>query len=324
MQKSILSLLQSLGSIYDLFSLTSSAHITHESRTIRSMRRLSTLAFLFAIFLGTLSAQELPYFVTYSHHMEEPGSLDLETKALAGTPRNGNSFGATALELEYGTTAWWTSELYLEGQKTSKDSAIFTGFRIENRIRPLMREHWINPVLYFEFENINGANKSLLEVVGHDGNDDLTGPNAEGRAEKKREAEFKLILSSNAKGWNFSENIVAEKNLKHAPWEFGYALAASRPLRLEGGTRSSAFSLQNFAAGGELYGGLGDRDSFGLHETSHYFGPSLNWSIPSGPTITFSPNFGLNDHSAPRLYRFGVAYEIGQVSRFFTRHQGAR
>ena len=102
------------------------------------MRRLSTLAFVFTIFLGTLSAQELPYFVTYSHHMEEPGSLDLETKTAAGTPRGGNGFGATALELEYGTTAWWTSELYLEGQKTAKDSAIFTGFRIENRIRPLM------------------------------------------------------------------------------------------------------------------------------------------------------------------------------------------
>jgi hypothetical protein len=289
------------------------------------MRRLCIFALFFVLSLLPAYAQELPYFVTYSHHMEEPGSLDLETKTLAGTPRDGNSFGATALELEYGTTAWWTSELYLEGQKTAKDSTVFTGFRIENRVRPLMREHWINPVLYFEFENINGANKSMLEVVGHDGNDDLIGSNAVGRAERKREAEFKLILSSNAKGWNFSENIVAEKNLKHAPWEFGYALAASRPLRLVGGTRSSAFAPENFAAGAELYGGLGDRDSFGLRETSHYFGPSLNWSIPAGPTITFSPNFGLNDHSAPRLYRFGVAYEIGQMARFFgKRNQGVR
>jgi hypothetical protein len=257
--------------------------------------------------------------------MEEPGSLDVETKSATGTPKDGNRFGATALELEYGTLAWWTSELYLEGQTTAKDSTVFTGFRMENRVRPLMREHWINPVLYFEFEDINGANKSLLEVVGHDGNDDLTVSNGEGRAEREREVEFKLILSSNAKGWNFSENVIAEKNIRHAPWEFGYALAASRPLRLAGGTRSSAFALENFSAGAELYGGLGDRDSFGLHETSHYFGPSLNWSIPGGATVTVSPNFGLNEYSAPRLYRFGVAYEIGQASRLFEKHnQGAR
>ncbi len=274
------------------------------------------------ISLSPLHAQELPYFVTYSHHMEEPGSLEIETKFVTGRPKDGDHFGATALELEYGTLAWWTSELYLEGQTTAKDSTVFTGFRIENRVRPLMREHWINPVLYFEFEDINGANKSLLEVVGHDGNNDLTGSNAEGHAEKKREAEFKLILSSNVRGWNFSENVTSEKNLKHAPWEFGYALAASRPLRLAGSARSSAFALENFSAGAELYGGLGDRDSFGLHETSHYFGPSVNWSIPEGPTVTVSPNFGLNDHSAPRLYRFGVSYEIGQVSRFFAKHNG--
>lgn len=264
-----------------------------------------------------LSAQELPYFVTYSHHMEEPGSLEIETKVAAAKPRDGNRFGASALELEYGARAWWTSELYLEGQTTAKESTVFTGFRFENRVRPLLREHWINPVIYAEFENINGANKSLLEVVGHDGNDDLTGSNGEGRAEKKREAELKLILSSNFKGWNVSENITAEKNLRHAPWEFGYALAASRPLRLAGGLRSSAFALQNFSAGAEMYGGLGDRDSFGLHETSQYFGPTLNWAIPRGPTITASPNFGLNDHSVDRIYRFGVAYEIGQLSRFF-------
>jgi hypothetical protein len=262
-------------------------------------------------------AQELPYFVTYSHHLEEPGSLEIETKSTTGKPTDGNRFGTGVLELEYGTRAWWTSELYLEGQTTAKESTVFTGFRIENRVRPMMLEHWINPVLYFEFEDINGANKSLLEVVGHDGNDDLTGSNGEGRAEKKREVEFKLILSSNAKGWNFSENVIAEKNIKHAAWEFGYALATSRPLRLSGGISASAFALQNFSAGAELYGGLGDRDSFGLHKTAHYFGPSLSWSIPGGPTVTVSPNFGLNDYSAPVLYRFGAAYEVGQLSRFF-------
>ncbi len=30
-------------------------------------------------------------------------------------------------------------------------------------------------------------------------------------------------------------------------------------------------------------------------------------------TLSFSPQFGLNDFSVPRLYRFRVSYEINQV-----------
>lgn len=285
------------------------------------MNRLFVVLILVVMAPIGIFAQELPYFVTYSHHMEEPGSLEIESKTATGRPDGGNRFAADAVELEYGTRAWWTSELYLEGQKTAKDSTVFTGFRLENRIRPLLREHWINPVLYFEFEDINGANRSLLEVVGHDSNSDLTVSNAEGRADKQREGELKLILSSNAKGWNFAENVIAEKNLGHAAWEFGYALGVSRPLRLAGGAHSGLFAPENFALGGELYGGLGDKDSFGLRDTSHYFGPTVNWSGPGGLTLTGSPSFGLNGNSVARIYRVGLSYEIGQVSRFFKANQ---
>ncbi len=262
-------------------------------------------------------AQELPYFVTYSHEMEEPDSLEFEEKVATGRPDGGNRFAANALEFEYGTRAWWTSELYLEGQTTARESTVFTGFRIENRLRPLLSERRINPVLYVEFEDINAANKSLLEVVGHDGKADLVEPNQETRSEKERELELKLILSSNVKGWNFSENITSEKNLRHEPWEFGYALAASRPLRLVAGTSPSVFAPENFSAGVEMYGGLGDRDSFGTHNTSHYVGPSINWNLAHGVTVTASPNFGLNDYSVARIYRIGVSYEVSQVTRWF-------
>ncbi|MDE3106320.1 MAG: hypothetical protein KGK08_14210, partial [Acidobacteriota bacterium] len=185
-----------------------------------------------------------------------------------------------------------------------------------------LREYRVNPVLYVEFEDINGANKSLLEVVGNDGNQDLTASNAEGRAEKQREAELKLILSSNARGWNFAENAIAEKNLGHAAWEFGYALAASRPLRLSGGAHAGSFAAENFSAGAEMYGGLGTRNSFGLRDTSHYAGPVANWSGPNGWTLSGSVGFGLNGNSVSRLYRFGVAYELGQLGRYLKR--GAR
>lgn len=287
------------------------------------MVRLLSLVVVVSLTVGA-RAQELPYFVTYSHHLEEPGALELEAKLVSGRPQGGNRFVGFPFEIEYGTCAWWTSELYLEGQTTAKDSTVFTGFRIENRFRPLLREHWVNPVLYVEFEDINGANKSLREIVGHDGQDDLAGSNADARAEKKREVEAKLILSSNAKGWNFSENFIAEKNVKHAPWEFGYALATSRPLRLAGSTSTSSFALENFTGGVEMYGGLGDTDSLTMRETSHYVGPTIGWTIPNGVTLMGGVNFGVTEHSLSRIYRVGMSYEIGQLSRLLHPHEGGR
>jgi len=281
------------------------------------------LLFLFTIFLAAgCRAQERPYFVTYSHEMEEPGNLDIELFNAVGKPPDGNRFVGSNIEFEYGATAWWTTEFYLDGQVTLHDSTIFTGYRWENRFRPLLREHWINPVFYVEFENINGGDKALREVVGHDGKADVSGPNAEARMEKLRELELKLILGSNYRGWNISENFIAEKNLSNEPWEFGYAWAVSRPLKMAASARDCTFCGEKFQAGVEMYGGLGDRYSFGTNQTSHYFGPSINWAAPKGIAFSFSPQWGLNDYSIPHLFRFGVSYEIDQ---FFGRfHRGTR
>jgi hypothetical protein len=260
-------------------------------------------------FPALVKAQE-NYFVTYTHHMEEPGSLEFATKSVAGFPRAGNSFMGSAVELEYGVKSWWTSEFYLDGQTTAQESTIFTGFRFENRFRPLLSEHWINPVFYVEFEDIS-ADKNLLEVVGHDGTADFLGRND--RAEKAREIELKLILSSNVKGWNIAENFIGEKNLAGDPWEFGYAVAASRPLSLAASARNCTFCRENFAVGAELYGGLGDRYSFGFSNTSHYLAPTMAFKVPNGPTLSFSPAAGLNHNSHGLLLRFGASYEVPQL-----------
>jgi hypothetical protein len=251
------------------------------------------------------------YFVTYTHHMEEPGNLEFATKSVSGFPRAGNAFWGNAIEMEYGVKTWWTSEFYLDSQSTANESSVFTGFRFENRFRPLLQEHWINPVLYAEFEDINSADKALLEAVGHDGVADFLGRNH--RSEKKREVELKLILSSNFKGWNLAENFTSEKNIAGDPWEFGYAVAVSRPLSLAASPNACRFCRENFTMGAELYGGLGDRHSFGLHDTSHYLAPTLAFHVPSGPTFSVSPAAGLNGNSHGFLLRFGVAYEINQV-----------
>ena len=209
-------------------------------KTLKGALKPGSLVFfcLLVLFVPVCKAQEDPYFVTYSDDLEEPGNLELETKTAIAAPDNSNRFAAVAMEFEYGVRAWWTSELYLDGQATAQDSAVFTGFRLENRARLLMRDHRINPLLYVEYENISGADKTILEFVGHDMQDDMAAPNAVLRREHQHEAELKLILSSDVKDWNISENFIAEKNLGHAPWEFGYAVGAGAPAAQRGrGTR---------------------------------------------------------------------------------------
>ena len=267
------------------------------------------------LFLPAVWAGDGPNFITYTHQMEEPGNLEVETKGVVGQPNGGNRFLGSAMEFEYGATAWWTTELYLDGQATAADSTLFTGFRWENRFRMLPREHWINPVLYLEFEDINGADKSLLEVVGHDGQEDFLDPNNEARHEKERELETKLILGSHVRGWTIAENFIVEKNLRHEPWEFGYAIAASRPLALRARPEHCTFCAENFQAGVEIYGGLGTHQDFGLANTAHYIAPTFAWQVPDGPLFQFSPGFGLTGQSLPVLFRFGVSYEMAQAGR---------
>jgi hypothetical protein len=262
-----------------------------------------------------LRGAEGPYFVTYTHQLEEQGNLDIENRSVLGRPQNGNGFLGSATEFEYGLLGWWTTEFYLDGQATANDSTIFTGFRWENRFRLTRREHWINPVLYLEFENINGADRALLEIVGHDGEADLLEPNATAREEKKREIEGKLILGSNWRGWNFSENFIVEKNVAHEPWEFGYAIGVYRPLALAARPDVCNLCRENFRIGLEVYGGLGDTQALTLRETSHYVAPTIEWTLSGGPTFKVSPTFGATAISVPFLLRFGISYEISQFAR---------
>src|SRR5579859_1360116 len=281
--------------------------------------------FALAATVSRVQAQESPYLVTYDHYLEEPGSLEVEYFSTYGTQRKGNDYHAFWSEFEYGATAWWTTELYLDAQSTFDDSTIFTGFRWENRFRILQREHFINPVLYIEYEHISGADKILKEVEGHDMESDSAVPNGVARKEHKNELELKLLLSKTFKGWNIAVNTLAAKNLANSPWEFGYAIGASRPLSLKASPERCNFCRENFIAGVEMYGGLGDRYSFGLHDTSHYLAPVVAWNLPSDWTLRISPGFGLNDNSHRFLLRWGVSREFSgfgeAVSRFLGGHK---
>jgi hypothetical protein len=287
----------------------------------RSRVRIFPVLFFLALMGRQAEAQqEPPYFVTYSSVLEEPGNLEIENQNIAAAPKNANTFFAPTVEFEYGVTAWWTAEAYLQGQSTTNDSSVFTGFRFESRFRPLPREYWINPVFYVEYEDVNAADKSFLEITGNTSIATLQVPNAALVKEVERSIETKLILSSNVKGWNLSENFIAEKALNESEaWELGYALAGSRPLALVSGARPCVFCRQNIAVGAELFGGLGTAENFGVKQTQQYLAPTVALNTPSGFTYKFSPEFGLNDNSAAVLWRFGVSYEIQQFRDLFRR-----
>ena len=291
--------------------------------TIR--QRLHGVILIALFFPALVAAQESPYIVTYDHYLEEPGSLEVEYFSTFGTQRAGNDFHAFWAEFEYGATAWWTTELYVDGQTTFGDSTVFTGFRLEDRFRLLQREHWINPVLYIEYEQISGADKILKEIEGHDGEPDFNESNSVLRAEHKHELEMKLLLSSNFKGWNIAVNPIVTKNLLPSePWEFAYALGLSRPLSFSASPERCSFCRENFEAGLEMYGGLGDARSPGLHQTSHYLAPAVAWNLPSDWTFRLSTGFGLNSNSHRLLLRWGVSREFSGIGEMVRRWFGGR
>ena len=192
------------------------------------------LALCLAITSPNLQCQENPYIVTYDHYLEEPGNLEIEYFSTFGTQRAANNFRAFWMEFEYGATAWWTTELYLDAQTTFGDSTVFTGVRWENRFRPLKYEHFINPVIYVEYEHKSAADKILKEVEGHDVESDYAPSNAVLRNQHGNEIETKLILSGTHKGWNFSENTLAAKNLSKHSMGIWICLGFESPPRAQG------------------------------------------------------------------------------------------
>jgi len=254
-------------------------------------------------------AQERAYFVTYDHYLEEPGNLEIAVANTTGVPKNGNAvYHAPWLELEYGFTGWWTAELYLEGV-TTRDGKGFTGWRWENRFRPLRSEHRVNPVLYVEYEDINEASRIQKEFVGSGAIE--FEPIAELRTVHARELEAKVILSSVAGAWNLAENIIFEKNLSADEGvEFGYSVGVSRPIGTVASGSSCHLCAENFIVGVEAYGGLGSTERFAGGEQRHYLAPVVGWHVTPRTTIKASAGIGLTQASDNALLRVGVSFEL--------------
>jgi hypothetical protein len=256
------------------------------------------------------SAQERAYFVTYDHYLEEKDNLEIAVATTTGVPKhNRQTYIAPWLELEYGLTGWWTAEFYLEGVTTRGDGSGFTGWRFENRFRPLVSERRVNPVIYVEYENINEASRIQKEVVGAGGLE--FEPIRELQQEHAHELEGKLILSSAIGGWNVAENVIVEKNLSESEgFEFGYAFGVSRALGTLARADACRLCRENFRLGAELYGGLGSTEGFERSEQRHYVAPVVSWTFGSHTSLKASAGFGLTDTSDRYLLRLAFSYEF--------------
>ena len=262
------------------------------------MRRLilAATALLLQTHAIGAAAQERPFFVTYDHHVEERGDLHVALAATSGLPKDGDRrYHSPWLEVEYGLTDRWTTELYLEGTTTPHDGSAFTGWRWENRFRPMKAYHRVNPVFYFEYESLNEASRIQKEIVGSGPLD--FAPVGELRHEHAHELEAKLILSSDVGRWNVAENFTMEKNLSQREGvEFGYSAGVSR--------RAGALT-----PGVEVYGGLGSTLGTGGEGLRHYIAPVLAWHAAPG-TLKVSVAAGLTAPSDRLLFRVSYSLEF--------------
>jgi hypothetical protein len=64
----------------------------------QSTSRAGCSAIVFLLFTGGCLAAEGPFFITYTHQMEEPGNLELSSKAVTASPSGGNGFIGAAAE----------------------------------------------------------------------------------------------------------------------------------------------------------------------------------------------------------------------------------
>lgn len=273
--------------------------------------RLALLVSLITLLCTSAAlAQERPFFVTYDHYLEAPGDLEVAISTTTGVPKDcASAYTAPWVELEYGVTGWWTSELYLEGVTTRHDGSGWTGWRLENRFRPLRGEHALNPVVYVEYERVNEASRIQKEIVGAGAIE--YEPIAELRRTTANELEAKLILSSAVRGWTVAENVTFEKNLTEDEGvEFGYSVGAAHSLASVASGDSCRWCRERFLAGVEMYGGLGTSQELSLSNTRHYVAPVLSWQVGQRTIVRASPAIGLTKASDRYLFRASVSYEF--------------
>jgi hypothetical protein len=180
--------------------------------------------------------------------------------------------------------------------------------------------HFLNPVLYVEYEYLKPAHRYIRAVTGRTDEDE---GEEEGEEKAEHEIESRLILGHDfAKRVNVAFNWINETNLESGKWEFGYATGLNLTLyeaedgeagHKGGGFHSKRWDVEELILGIELYGGLGD-SVLGLtldaDKTKQYLGVNLRAELENHIQLGIGGAFGLTGESENAIVRLVAGYEF--------------
>jgi hypothetical protein len=260
-------------------------------------------------------------FVLYNQHTEEQGETEIKLFSdFSDGGKGEEGYSAQLLEIEHGVTDYWTTALYFEGVKINGEDYEFGGFRFENRVRLFDYGHFLNPVLYVEYEYLKPAHRYIRAVTGRTDEDE---GEEEGEEKAEHEIESRLILGHDfSKRVNVAFDWINETNLESGKWEFGYATGLNLTLyeaedgeagHEGGGFHSKRWDVEELILGIEFYGGLGD-SVLGLtldpDKTKQYLGVNLRAELKNHIQLGIGGAFGLTGDSENAILRLVAGYEF--------------
>ena len=188
---------------------------------------------IFAFSLCLTKAQE-GYFTTYGHEMEK-GELELMIMLDHTSPsqvnhdEGQNNFLSQMPKIGFNPTHQLEIELMVESfQEFGTGITKFTGLRFETRYRLFKKEVFLNPTIYFEYENLDPETRFKMETSGW-----IIKPyeeTSEGEAKREKVLESRFILSQNVKNWNIAFNWLNEIDTRTGGAQFGYSLGVMYKL----------------------------------------------------------------------------------------------
>ena len=268
------------------------------------------------------------YFVTYNHHIDK-GEVELmvmndyTNPAVFRREDDGQrSYFSQMIELEYGVTEQWATELMLESfVEPGTGQSRFTGFRWENRYRLFRDDVPLNPMVYVEYEDLDPRTRYKMETSGW-----IRPPYRTSGAEPDRERvlETRIVLSQDIGPLNLAFNWINETDLNAGGvTAFGYAMGArydfngghyghrkgAEPAGHAGQPASPRAMKPTL--GLELYGGLGDTRKLDYRPSrqEHYLQPDIMLHLGEHAMLHVGFGIGLSKAS-DNLVRTSLAVEF--------------
>jgi hypothetical protein len=301
---------------------------------MKTTKRLAGITFAVLSFSASM-AQE-GYFTTYGHEIEKGETelmlmIDHNSPSTPRREEGQRNYLSQMPKIGYNPTDQLEIEFMVENfQEFGSGISKFTGFRFETRYRLFKKEVFLNPTIYFEFENLDPETRFKMETSGWILPPYKQEEEREGQeAQREKIIESRFILSQNIGNWNIAANWLNESDTRSGETAFGYSVGAMYKLfhhegttglyrcamhpdivsdkpgecskcgmKLKGGSSEKKF-LRPAVLTFEFFGGLGDNKklAFNPKRQEHYFQPSIMLHFRNDFMLSTGFAFGLSDAS---------------------------